>query len=78
MAGDYTCECTEFGAGFVNEKFGWIGGMAESYQTNDGGKSWKTVKMGRAVNKIRILKSKTNVTAYAIGTQVYKYVSPAQ
>jgi len=71
-------KCTEFGAGFVNEKFGWIGGMAESYQTNDGGKSWKTVKMGRAVNKIRILKSKTNVTAYAIGTQVYKYVSPAQ
>jgi len=68
--------CTEFGAGFVNEKFGWIGGMTDSYQTADGGKSWKKVKMGHAVNKIRILKSPGKITAYAIGSQVYKYEAP--
>jgi photosystem II stability/assembly factor-like uncharacterized protein len=70
LTDDFTCR--EFGVAFLNENTGWVGGMQTSYQTTDGGKTWTPVKMGTAVNKIRILKTPTEVIGYAIGIDVYK------
>ncbi len=63
----------EFGVGFVDERNGWVGALDGGYQTTDGGNSWRHVAMGRAVNKIRIIKNEQGVLAYAIGSQVYKF-----
>ncbi len=62
----------EFGVGFYDENIGWVGAMNGGYQTTNGGKSWRFVEMGRAVNKIRVLPTDTGMVAYAIGTDVYK------
>lgn len=62
----------EFGVGFIDEKHGWVGTTIGGYQTTDGGKTWKPVEMGRAVNKIRLLKTETGFVAYAIGVDLYK------
>jgi photosystem II stability/assembly factor-like uncharacterized protein len=64
--------CREFGVGFVNDNYGWVGGMSNSYETIDGGKNWRPIKLGKAVNKFRIIKNKNKYTAYSIGTEVYK------
>lgn len=66
----------EFGVGFVDNLNGWVGTINGGYQTTDGGKSWRHVAMGRAVNKIRVIKDRQGVVAYAIGSDVYKFNQP--
>ena len=62
----------EFGIGFVDEKRGWVGTTTGGYETLDGGMTWKPVEMGKAVNKIRILKTENGFVNYAIGLDLYK------
>lgn len=62
----------EFGIGFIDEKRGWVGGTTTGYETADGGKTWTPVEMGRAVNKIRLLKTENGFVGYAIGVDLYK------
>lgn len=62
----------EFGIGFVNENIGWVGTESSGYQTIDGGQSWTKVDIGRACNKIRILKTDKGFVAYGIGLNIYK------
>ena len=69
----------EFGVGFASPEIGWIGTSNGGYQTIDGGKQWKYVDMGRAVNKIRIVRdtaSTAGFVAYAIGADVRKLEIP--
>jgi photosystem II stability/assembly factor-like uncharacterized protein len=60
----------QFGIGFVDEKRGWVGCKAGGYETRDGGKSWMPVEFGRAVNKIRVLRSAARTRIFAIGVDV--------
>ncbi|MBI1187946.1 MAG: hypothetical protein GC206_11570, partial [Alphaproteobacteria bacterium] len=62
----------EFGIGFVDEQWGWIGTTTSGFETRDGGVSWAPVDMGRAVNKIRIVRNGSAARAYAIGVDVYR------
>jgi photosystem II stability/assembly factor-like uncharacterized protein len=62
----------EFGVGFVDENWGWVGSTTTGFETLDGGASWAPIEMGRAVNKIRIVRSPDAVRAYAIGTNVFR------
>lgn len=62
----------EFGIGFIDEKHGWVGTSTGGYETFDGGKTWKPVEMGKAVNKIRLLKTKKGFVGFAIGVDLYK------
>lgn len=64
----------EFGIGFVTPDRGWVGTTSTGYETHDGGQSWAPVEMGRAVNKIRIIRDRRGaaVRAYAIGTDVWR------
>ena len=62
-----------FGVGFLDELHGYIGTISSGYETTDGGKSWKTCDLGRACNKIRIIKKPDgSYYGYAIGVNVYK------
>lgn len=67
---DYSCQ--EFGIGFIDENTGWVGTMKTGYETHDGGSTWKKVNMGKAVNKIRLLKTPTGYVGYAIGMDIFK------
>ncbi len=62
----------EFGIAFLNENIGWVGAVPHGFLTVDGGKSWSKANIGNAVNKIRLLEDTTNVTGFAIGTEVHK------
>jgi photosystem II stability/assembly factor-like uncharacterized protein len=62
----------EFGIGFVDAHWGWVGGSTTGYETRDGGLSWAPIDMGRAVNKIRIVRRRGVVRAFAIGTGVWR------
>ncbi len=62
----------EFGVGFIDKNTGWVGGTTGGYETTDGGKTWRPVEMGKAVNKIRLLKTAGGFVGYAIGVDVYK------
>ena len=63
----------QFGVGFIDENHGYVGTMNSGYETKDGGKTWSTVDLGRACNKIRIYKDDTGrVYGYAIGVDVFK------
>jgi photosystem II stability/assembly factor-like uncharacterized protein/dienelactone hydrolase len=63
----------EFGVGFIDENHGFVGTMNSGYETKDGGKTWSTVDLGRACNKIRIYKDTNGkVYGYAIGLDVFK------
>ena len=62
----------EFGIGFINKDLGWVGCSTTGYETTDGGKTWRPVEMGKAVNKIRLLKTANGFVGYAIGVDVYK------
>lgn len=64
-----------FGVAFATPEIGWIGSAKGGYQTTDGGAHWKFVEMGRAVNKIRLLPTKTGFVGYAIGAEVRKLVN---
>ncbi len=62
-----------FGVAFINEHIGFIGTMNSGYKTMDGGKNWAKTDMGKACNKIRILKKPDgSYYGYAIGVNVYK------
>jgi len=68
-------EVTEFGVGFANAELGWVGTNKGGFETTDGGAHWNPVAMGRVINKFRILPDGKHFTAYAIGSDVYKYTS---
>ncbi|MCX6351304.1 MAG: hypothetical protein NTX03_05525 [Bacteroidetes bacterium] len=62
-----------FGVGFIDENHGFIGTMNSGYQTTDGGNTWQKTDMGKACNKIRIVKLPNGkVYGYAIGVNVYR------
>lgn len=63
----------EFGIGFADEKRGWVGCASKGFETLDGGKTWKDCMMGRAVNKIRILRNGNAMRAFAIGVDVHRF-----
>lgn len=63
----------EFGLGFVTADWGWVGTSTTGFETHDGGATWAPVEMGRAVNKIRILRDGARFRAFAIGTEVHRY-----
>jgi len=63
-------EVREFGVGFVDETWGWVGGSTTGFETRDGGETWVPIEMGRAVNKIRILHGGGHTRAFAIGAEV--------
>ncbi len=64
-----------FGVGFTDEKEGYIGTMASGYHTTDGGKTWKKTDLGRACNKIRIIRQPDGrIYGYAIGVNIYKLI----
>lgn len=60
----------EFGVGFMDENWGWVGGSTTGFETRDGGATWTPIDMGRAVNKIRILPHGRHTRAFAIGAEV--------
>jgi photosystem II stability/assembly factor-like uncharacterized protein len=67
---DHACE--EFGVAFVTGEHGWVGTMHTGYETQDGGRTWQPVAMGRAVNKIRFVPTEDGYVGYAVGVDVYK------
>lgn len=62
----------QFGIGFVSPTIGWVGTAVGGYQTTDGAETWQPVNMGRAVNKVRMLRTANGFVGYAIGIEVYK------
>jgi len=62
----------EFGVGFVDNNWGWVGGSTGGFETRDGGATWAPVEMGRAVNKIRIVREEGVVRAFAIGANLHR------
>ena len=74
LADDYAVR--EFGVGFADEKTGWVGTTTTGFETTDGGRTWRRVEMGRAVNKIRIVPDGDHYVGYAIGVDVYKFDTP--
>lgn len=60
----------EFGIGFLDENRGWVGASTTGFETRDGGRSWAPVDMGRAVNKIRVVRAGGVTRAFAIGVDV--------
>jgi len=66
-------QVTEFGVGFANPDLGWVGTNKGGFETKDGGAHWDHVDIGRVVNKFRILPGGRHFTAFAIGSDVYKY-----
>jgi len=71
LCDDY--KARSFGVGFIDEKNGFIGTMNTGYHTTDGGKSWQKIDLGKACNKIRIVKQPNGeIYGYAIGINVYK------
>ena len=63
----------EFGIGFTDEKRGWVGTTKGGFETADGGKSWRRIEFGRAVNKIRIIpKTGGGKAVFAIGVDVHR------
>lgn len=74
LADDYAVR--EFGIGFADEQTGWVGASTTGFETHDGGKSWRRVEMGKAVNKIRIVPDGDHYVGYGIGVSVYKFGTP--
>ena len=68
----------EFGVGFADAHLGWVGTGSGGYQTTDGGANWTFVEVGRAVNKVRIVRDAASdgFVGYAIGVDVRKIVVP--
>ena len=66
----------QFGVAFATPDIGWVGVIDGAYQTTDGGASWRKVPaddIGRAVNKLRVLRADAGFVAYAVGTNVAKF-----
>jgi hypothetical protein len=67
----------EFGIGFVSETRGWVGAVPGGYETTDGGVSWTPVRMGNAVNKVRIVPLPGGGHAvFAIGVELHRLDLP--
>ncbi|XVJ59433.1 MAG: alpha/beta fold hydrolase [Tepidisphaera sp.] len=66
----------QFGVAFLDEKVGWVGAMPYGFATTDGGATWTRAEFGNAVNKIRVVRSESGVTVFAIGTQVHRLGLP--
>jgi photosystem II stability/assembly factor-like uncharacterized protein len=64
---------TELGIGFVTPDHGWVGTMAGSFETKDGGKSWTPSSLAKSANKIRIITADGTPMVYAIGSEVQVY-----
>lgn len=62
----------QFGIGFLDERRGWVGAKAGGYETRNGGHSWQPVEFGRAVNKIRVIRSPKATRVFAIGVEVHR------
>lgn len=62
----------QFGIGFLDENRGWVGATTTGFETRDGGATWTPVEMGRAVNKIRIVRAGAVRRAFAIGVNVHR------
>lgn len=62
----------EFGIAFATETHGWVGATTTGFETKDGGRTWTRVEMGKAVNKIRLIRGDEGLVGYAIGVDVYK------
>ena len=62
----------QFGIGFITEDLGYVGTMNSGYETQDGGRTWQAIDLGRACNKIRIYKSQNKTFGYAIGVDVFQ------
>lgn len=60
----------EFGIGFVDADHGWVGGAPHGFETRNGGRSWVPADVGRATNKIRVVRTKSGSRVFAIGTDV--------
>jgi photosystem II stability/assembly factor-like uncharacterized protein len=65
-----------FGVGFADANTGWIGGTTTGMETRDGGRTWRAVEMGKAVNKIRVVGLATGPAAFAVGAEVHKLALP--
>lgn len=71
LCNDY--HARSFGVGFIDENNGFIGTRNGGYQTTNGGRSWQKTDMGKACNKIRILRhANGKVYGYAIGVNIYR------
>lgn len=62
----------EFGVGFIDATTGWVGTTTSGFETTDGGLTWNRVELGKAVNKIRLLRTPSGFVGYAIGVEVHK------
>ena len=60
----------EFGVGFVDERRGWIGCNDGGFETRDGGATWAPAALGRAVNKIRVVRAPGRTRVFSIGVDV--------
>ncbi len=67
----------EFGIGFVDEQRGWVGTSGGGFETRDGGKSWIAAGLGRAINKIRVMKTDSGHRVFAIGVTVHRLDLPS-
>jgi len=74
LASDHKLQ--ELGIGFVDAQRGWVGGSTGGYKTTDGGKTWTSADMGRAVNKIRVMRDGPRTRVFAIGTEVRRLDLP--
>ena len=63
------------GIGFASDNVGWIGSDTATFETDDGGTSWRMVRFGTStegedINRFRML---PNAIGYAAGHAVYKF-----
>ena len=62
----------ELGVCFLDESHGWIGGMPGGLETRDGGESWSSTTLGKAINKFRVVRDAAGTVVYAIGKDVFR------
>jgi len=67
----------QFGVGFVDDRRGWIGGSTGGVETLDGGRNWRRVDMGLAVNKIRVVSDRSGTSVFALGRDLHRLDLPA-
>jgi photosystem II stability/assembly factor-like uncharacterized protein len=66
-------DAEELGVGFVSPDKGWVGTAAGSFETSDGGKSWRPSTLAPKANKIRVRAADGTPMIYAIGSEVQIY-----
>jgi photosystem II stability/assembly factor-like uncharacterized protein len=62
----------QFGVAFVDENWGFVGASTTGFETRDGGASWSRIDMGRAVNKIRVVRGAGVTRMFTIGLDVHR------